>query len=55
MASTHCSAACREPSPRHVKINDIFAGVLPFLFLVPMLILYMVPGLALWLPEQLDG
>ena len=42
-------------APRHVKINDIFAGVLPFLFLVlvAMPILSILPRLALWLPIQL--
>jgi tripartite ATP-independent transporter DctM subunit len=44
-------------APKHVKINDIFAGVFPFLLLVlvAMLILYIFPGLALWLPKQLYG
>jgi tripartite ATP-independent transporter DctM subunit len=44
-------------APKHVKINDIFAGVFPFLLivLVAMVILYVFPGLALWLPKQLYG
>ena len=44
-------------APKHVTINQIFSGVLPFLalVLVAMLILYIFPGLALWLPKQLYG
>jgi TRAP-type mannitol/chloroaromatic compound transport system permease large subunit len=44
-------------APKHVTINQIFSGVFPFmlLVLVAMLILYMFPGLALWLPKQLYG
>jgi tripartite ATP-independent transporter DctM subunit len=42
-------------APKHVSINDIFAGVMPFLFLVlvVMLIVYLFPGIALWLPSVL--
>jgi tripartite ATP-independent transporter DctM subunit len=44
-------------APKHVSINQIFAGVTPFIFLVlvAMVFLYMFPGLALWLPKQLYG
>jgi tripartite ATP-independent transporter DctM subunit len=44
-------------APKHVTINQIFSGVMPFLFLVlvAMLALYMFPGLALWLPKVLYG
>ena len=44
-------------APKHVTINQIFSGVMPFMFLVllAMLVLYMVPGLALWLPKVLYG
>ncbi len=44
-------------APKHVTINQIFSGVFPFmlLVLVAMLILYIFPGLALWLPKQLYG
>jgi TRAP-type mannitol/chloroaromatic compound transport system permease large subunit len=44
-------------APKHVTINQIFSGVMPFLFLVllAMLVLYMFPGLALWLPKVLYG
>ena len=44
-------------APKHVSINQIFAGVTPFIFLVlvAMVFLYLFPGLALWLPKQLYG
>jgi tripartite ATP-independent transporter DctM subunit len=44
-------------APKHVTINQIFSGVFPFLLLVlvAMLVLYIFPGLALWLPKQLYG
>ena len=44
-------------APKHVTINQIFSGVFSFmlLVLVAMLILYIFPGLALWLPKQLYG
>jgi tripartite ATP-independent transporter DctM subunit len=42
-------------APPQVKLNDIFAGALPFVFLVflTMTIVYIFPGIALWLPSQL--
>ncbi|NBJ12906.1 TRAP transporter large permease [Microvirga arsenatis] len=44
-------------APPHVSINDIFAGVMPFLFLVivAMAMFYIFPGLGLWLPRYLYG
>ncbi|HEY8578830.1 MAG TPA: TRAP transporter large permease subunit, partial [Beijerinckiaceae bacterium] len=44
-------------APKHVTINDIFAGVMPFLFIVilAMALLYIFPELALWLPRVLYG
>ena len=44
-------------APRGVSINDIFAGVMPFIFLVitSMVMLYTFPQIGLWLPEQLYG
>ena len=44
-------------APKHVTINQIFSGVMPFLVLVlaAMLVLYIFPGLALWLPKVLYG
>jgi tripartite ATP-independent transporter DctM subunit len=44
-------------APKHVSINDIFAGVLPFLGIVifSMLLYYMFPAIGLWLPNKLYG
>jgi TRAP-type mannitol/chloroaromatic compound transport system permease large subunit len=44
-------------APAHVTINQIFSGVMPFLWIVlaAMVITYTFPGLALWLPEVLYG
>ena len=44
-------------APKQVSINDIFAGVMPFIFLViaSMVLLYTFPQIGLWLPEQLYG
>jgi TRAP-type mannitol/chloroaromatic compound transport system permease large subunit len=40
-----------------VQLTQIFKGVMPFLFmvLVAMILLYVFPGLALWLPKALYG
>jgi tripartite ATP-independent transporter DctM subunit len=42
-------------APPHVKLTDIFSGALPFVFMVfgTMALVYMFPGLALWLPDYL--
>ncbi|WP_187144366.1 TRAP transporter large permease [Microvirga massiliensis] len=42
-------------APRHVNINDIFRGVMPFIFLVmvAMAIFYAFPQIGLWLPNML--
>ena len=42
-------------APPHVKLTDIFAGSLPFVFLVflMMALVYIFPGIALWLPQTL--
>ena len=42
-------------APPHVSINEIFVGVLPFLFLVlvAMAMFYLFPQLGLWLPSYL--
>lgn len=42
-------------APPQVKLTDIFAGALPFVFLVflTMALVYIFPGLALWLPGYL--
>jgi tripartite ATP-independent transporter DctM subunit len=44
-------------APKHVSINDIFAGVMPFIFIVvfAMVLLYIFPGIGLWLPNYLYG
>jgi len=44
-------------APPHVQLTHIFAGCLPYLALVilSMVILYLFPGIALWLPEQFYG
>jgi tripartite ATP-independent transporter DctM subunit len=42
-------------APPHVKLTDIFNGALPFVFMVflTMALVYIFPGLALWLPDYL--
>lgn len=44
-------------SPPHVTINQIFAGMMPYMFIVIicMVLMYIWPGLTLWLPEYLYG
>ena len=44
-------------APKHVRIEQIFAGVMPFMFivLVSMAVLYIWPEVALWLPSVLYG
>ncbi|MFG1464322.1 TRAP transporter large permease subunit [Xanthobacter sp. DSM 24535] len=44
-------------APKHVSIDQIFSGVMPFLYLVivAMIMLYVFPGIALWLPKALYG
>jgi TRAP-type mannitol/chloroaromatic compound transport system permease large subunit len=44
-------------SPPHVTINQIFAGMMPYMLIVIlcMVIMYIWPGLTLWLPEVLYG
>jgi TRAP-type mannitol/chloroaromatic compound transport system permease large subunit len=40
-------------APPHISINEIFRGVYPFMWLVLvfMVLMYMFPGMALWLPQ----
>jgi TRAP-type mannitol/chloroaromatic compound transport system permease large subunit len=40
-------------APPRVQLTEIFSGCMPFLFLVilAMVLLYIFPGLALWLPS----
>ncbi|RYE73281.1 MAG: TRAP transporter large permease subunit [Oxalobacteraceae bacterium] len=42
-------------SPPHVTLNQIFLGMLPFMGIqiVALILLYMFPAIALWLPETL--
>lgn len=42
-------------APPHVKLTDIFNGALPFVFMVviAMVLVYIFPGIVLWLPEYL--
>jgi tripartite ATP-independent transporter DctM subunit len=42
-------------APRHVSINTIFSGSMPYLLLifVAMVLLYVFPGLATWFPSYL--
>jgi TRAP-type mannitol/chloroaromatic compound transport system permease large subunit len=44
-------------APPHVTINQIFAGMMPYMLIVIvcMILLYTWPGLTLWLPEFLYG
>lgn len=44
-------------SPPHVTINQIFAGMIPYMFIVIlcMVLMYIWPGLTLWLPNYLYG
>jgi tripartite ATP-independent transporter DctM subunit len=42
-------------APKHVTLTDIFGGALPFVFMVfmTMALVYIFPGIALWLPDYL--
>ncbi|MBS0455289.1 MAG: TRAP transporter large permease subunit [Proteobacteria bacterium] len=44
-------------SPSHVTINQIFAGMMPYMLIVIlcMVFMYIWPGLTLWLPQYLYG
>jgi TRAP-type mannitol/chloroaromatic compound transport system permease large subunit len=44
-------------APPHVTLVQIFQGVMPFLsmILLAMVLLYLFPGLALWLPKLFYG
>jgi TRAP-type mannitol/chloroaromatic compound transport system permease large subunit len=44
-------------APPEVTLNQIFAGCMPFLglVLVAMVIVYMFPGIAYWLPNLVYG
>jgi TRAP-type mannitol/chloroaromatic compound transport system permease large subunit len=44
-------------SPPHVTLNQIFAGMMPYMFIVILclVIMYLWPGMTLWLPQFLYG
>jgi TRAP-type mannitol/chloroaromatic compound transport system permease large subunit len=44
-------------SPPHVTLNQIFAGMMPYMLVVIlcMIIMYLWPGMTLWLPNYLYG
>jgi TRAP-type mannitol/chloroaromatic compound transport system permease large subunit len=44
-------------SPKHVTLNQIFAGMMPYMIivLVCLAFMYIWPGMTLWLPEFLYG
>lgn len=44
-------------APPHVKLIEIFKGCMPFLSMVllAMVLVYIFPGIALWLPEAIYG
>ena len=44
-------------APKHVTINQIFAGMMPYMLIVIlcMVFMYLWPGLTLWLPNYLYG
>ncbi|HWK95058.1 MAG TPA: TRAP transporter large permease subunit [Pseudolabrys sp.] len=44
-------------APKHITINQIFAGMMPYMAIVIlcMVMLYIWPGIATWLPEYLYG
>ncbi len=44
-------------SPPHVTLNQIFAGMMPYMLIVIvcMIIMYIWPGMTLWLPSYLYG
>jgi TRAP-type mannitol/chloroaromatic compound transport system permease large subunit len=44
-------------APKHVTLNQIFAGMLPFMAIqvIALVLLYVFPGIGLWLPQVLYG
>ncbi len=44
-------------APKHVTLNQIFAGMMPYMLVVIlcMIIMYIWPGMTLWLPNYLYG
>jgi len=44
-------------SPKHVTLNQIFAGMMPYMLVIVlcMVVMYLWPGMTLWLPSYLYG
>jgi TRAP-type mannitol/chloroaromatic compound transport system permease large subunit len=44
-------------APKHVTLNQIFAGMMPFMAIqvVALILLYVFPGIGLWLPSVVYG
>jgi TRAP-type mannitol/chloroaromatic compound transport system permease large subunit len=44
-------------APAHVTLNQIFGGMMPYMLIVIlcMIIMYLWPGMTLWLPNYLYG
>jgi TRAP-type mannitol/chloroaromatic compound transport system permease large subunit len=44
-------------APKHVTLNQIFAGMMPYMLIVIvcMILMYLWPGMTLWLPNYLYG
>lgn len=44
-------------APKHVTLNQIFSGMMPYMLIVIlcMVIMYLWPGMTLWLPQYLYG
>jgi TRAP-type mannitol/chloroaromatic compound transport system permease large subunit len=44
-------------APKHVTLNQIFAGMMPYMIivLICLVFMYIWPGMTLWLPEFLYG
>ena len=44
-------------APRHVTLNQIFSGMMPYMLIVIlcMVVMYIWPGMTLWLPNYLYG
>jgi TRAP-type mannitol/chloroaromatic compound transport system permease large subunit len=42
-------------APAHVTLNQIFSGMMPFMGIqvIMLILLYMFPGIGLWLPNYL--
>jgi TRAP-type mannitol/chloroaromatic compound transport system permease large subunit len=42
-------------APKHVTLNQIFMGMMPFMVIqiIALALLYIFPGIGLWLPQTL--